>query len=117
MFELTVSHNNEISFEGPKSCYLSHIVYGTICNFQFDYLRDSLDNSGVLNGRQISKNWAILDEIDSLVLDRGGNIAKISEKFPGMDGLKVTYLKIWNEFLKQKKILLEKIDNEGNNQK
>ncbi len=38
---ITVSHNNpETSYEGgPRKCYSSDIVYGTITSFQFDYLR------------------------------------------------------------------------------
>jgi len=31
-----------------------------------------------MKGRKIEHNWVILDEIDSLVLDRGGNLTKVS---------------------------------------
>jgi hypothetical protein len=30
-----------------------------------------------------SKNWLMLDEIDSLLIDQGSNLAKLSGPFPG----------------------------------
>ena len=43
MFNLTVKDNGDSGFEDfkYKDCYSRDIVYGSIENFQFDFLRDS----------------------------------------------------------------------------
>ncbi|NDE68283.1 preprotein translocase subunit SecA, partial [bacterium] len=48
--------------------YMADITYGTNNEFGFDYLRDNLEyNSG--NIRQRDFNYAIVDEIDSILID------------------------------------------------
>jgi hypothetical protein len=37
----------------------------------------------------------VLDEVDSLIIDEGSNIAKLSGPFPGMESLRYVYLNIW----------------------
>lgn len=55
--------------------------------------------------------WVLLDEVDSIVVDNGGNIAKMAENFPGMDYLRYIYIKMWIELDKAEKQVLT--DNEG----
>lgn len=43
----------------PRECYKSNIVYGSITNFQFDYLTDDFEERGTRVGRQYG--WVILD--------------------------------------------------------
>jgi preprotein translocase subunit SecA len=53
-------------------------------SFQFDYLRHNFERTGIMGERKPENNWVILDEVDSLVIDQGGNIAKLSNPFAGM---------------------------------
>jgi hypothetical protein len=55
--------------------------------------------------------WVLLDEVDSIVVDNGGNIAKMAENFPGMDYLRYIYIKMWIELDKAEKQVLT--ENEG----
>jgi preprotein translocase subunit SecA len=56
------------SFEEKKSAYEADITYGTNNEFGFDYLRDNMAftaNERVQQGR----NFAIVDEVDSILID------------------------------------------------
>ena len=56
------------SFEDKKAAYESDITYGTNNEFGFDYLRDNMAftaNERVQQGR----NFAIVDEVDSILID------------------------------------------------
>ena len=94
---ITVAHNNpeEGYTQGPGACYARDIVYGSINNFQFDWLRDSFERLETMKGVDFNNVWAMLDEIDSLLIDQGGNIAKLSGPFPGMESLRYVYINIW----------------------
>lgn len=50
---------------------------------------------GTMNQRNILKSWIVLDEVDNLIIDEGENIAKLSTPFPGMEGLRYSYLNLW----------------------
>lgn len=100
---LTVTTNNlteaETSCElKARACYKYDVVYGTISNFQYDYLRDTFEGYGARGGRPFGS--VILDEVDNLVIDNGSYIAKLAGPFPGMEALKYIYLKIWQELIK-----------------
>ncbi|WP_341757413.1 helicase-related protein [Candidatus Tisiphia endosymbiont of Ditula angustiorana] len=84
--------------EEPKICYRADIVYGSISNFQFDYLKDSFLGYGTLAGREFGT--VILDEVDSMLVDNGRHIAKLANPFPGMESLRYVYIKIWHELHK-----------------
>lgn len=94
MLNISVDHNNAQS-NSLKECYNKNIVCGTISNFQFDYLKHEFERNNVMGERKVEKNWVILDEVDSLVVDQGSNIAKLSGPFPGMENLRFVYLNIW----------------------
>jgi preprotein translocase subunit SecA len=54
--------------EAKKSAYMSDIIYGTNNEFGFDYLRDNM--AFALEDRQQSAlNFAIVDEVDSILID------------------------------------------------
>lgn len=56
------------SFEEKKNAYLSDITYGTNNEFGFDYLRDNMAFS-LDNRVQRALNFAIIDEVDSILID------------------------------------------------
>lgn len=51
-----------------QQAYLADIVYGTNSEFGFDYLRDNIEYD-VRNLRQRGHHFAIVDEIDSILID------------------------------------------------
>jgi len=62
-----VTHTGQ-SFEEKKAAYEADITYGTNNEFGFDYLRDNMAftaNERVQQGR----NFAIVDEVDSILID------------------------------------------------
>ncbi|XP_044261297.1 protein translocase subunit SecA-like isoform X2 [Tribolium madens] len=96
VFNLTVSTNNPAEGEGNfKIGYSADVLYGTISNFQFDYLKDSFEGFNIRNGRKFGQ--VILDEVDSMLVDNGGHIAKLASPFPGMECLRYIYINIWEQ--------------------
>ena len=97
LFNLKVDTNNTAKddnyVDGPKGCYGTDILYGCISNFQFDYLRDNFERLKTRGKRKFGT--VILDEVDNMLIDNGGHIAKLSGPLPGMENLKYTYIKIW----------------------
>ena len=60
-----------VSGQGPeskRSAYACDIVYGTNNEYGFDYLRDNMA-FGVEDRVQRSRNFAIVDEVDSILID------------------------------------------------
>ena len=54
--------------ESKRSAYACDIVYGTNNEYGFDYLRDNMA-FGVEDRVQRSRNFAIVDEVDSILID------------------------------------------------
>ncbi|EFA09123.1 uncharacterized protein LOC103314809 [Tribolium castaneum] len=97
VFNLTVSTNNPGGGDF-KLGYSADVLYGTISNFQFDYLKDSFEGYNIRNGRKFGQ--VILDEVDSMLVDNGGHIAKLASPFPGMECLRYIYINIWEQLQK-----------------
>ncbi|RMZ94555.1 pre translocase subunit, partial [Brachionus plicatilis] len=97
LLAISVSHNIDLnkSEKGTKTCYHSQVVYGSMANFQFDWLRHNAKQQGTMGSTDYDKTWVILDEIDSLIIDQGSHIARLSQQFPGMDCLRYVYINIW----------------------
>ena len=62
----TIIHG--LSPEERKEAYNSDITYGTNNEFGFDYLRDNMATS-LQNRVQRELNYAIVDEVDSILID------------------------------------------------
>jgi preprotein translocase subunit SecA len=59
---------SNLSFQKKKKAYSSDITYGTNNEFCFDYLRDNMVVS-VKNQVQRKLNYALIDEVDSILID------------------------------------------------
>lgn len=96
MFKLTVSYNKTLEgFQGrEKECYKNDIVYGSVGNFQADYLRDEYHDKQTLAGR--IRQTVIVDEVDSMLIDSGGHMVKLSSPIAGMEYLEILLFKIWH---------------------
>ena len=60
--------NDYEDFERKRQAYLCDITYGTNNEFGFDYLRDNMANA-VEQRVQRPYNYAIIDEVDSILID------------------------------------------------
>ncbi|CAF1257950.1 unnamed protein product [Rotaria sp. Silwood1] len=137
MFNLQCSDNSDktIYWTGPKSCYKSEIVYGEVAQFQFDTLRTEYSQLNTLGNRKFEV--AIVDEVDSMLIDDSSKIARLATIIPGIDQLQLIYYTIWYRLIylqdrmleinnkiylfhgkisfEQEKIILEYIDEQQGN--
>ncbi|MBS4195738.1 preprotein translocase subunit SecA [Lederbergia citri] len=77
---LTISLNvSDLSPEEKQAAYSSDIIYGTGSEFGFDYLRDNMEFN-IKNKVQRGHNFAIIDEIDSILIDEARTPLIIANK-------------------------------------
>ncbi|XP_035893458.1 uncharacterized protein LOC118503851 isoform X2 [Anopheles stephensi] len=94
LFGIAVSHNCSANIEQRKDAYSMHqVVYGDLANFQRDYLLDRFYGKNILGDRDFAN--VIVDEVDSMLLDKGNNMLYLSHDIPGMDKLESVYIFIW----------------------
>jgi preprotein translocase subunit SecA len=80
---LTVGYlQNEMSPEERKKVYSCDITYGTNNEFGFDYLRDNMKLSGEYQVQRVH-HYAIVDEVDSVLIDEARTPLIISGPVPG----------------------------------
>ncbi|WP_341755625.1 hypothetical protein [Candidatus Tisiphia endosymbiont of Ptychoptera albimana] len=103
MFKLTVKDNSDNSCANPKEkdCYTKNIVYGSVENFQFDLLRDMHSGLDIRKGRPFG--IVIIDEVDSMLIDEGSKIAKLSSPLPQMEYLEHLLSLTWQHLEKIEK--------------
>ncbi|MGV0977556.1 preprotein translocase subunit SecA [Empedobacter falsenii] len=76
--------NHQPNSPGRRDAYASDIVYGTNNEFGFDYLRDNMANTpDALVQREL--NFAIVDEVDSVLIDDARTPLIISGPVPQGD--------------------------------
>ncbi len=110
--------------EGRKKAYASDITYGTNNEFGFDYLRDNMAHTS-LDLVQKKHNYAIVDEVDSVLIDDARTPLIISGPVPKGDIHEFDELKpkISSIVQKQKQLLTQvlskakKLISEGNKEK
>ncbi|CAF3770075.1 unnamed protein product, partial [Rotaria sp. Silwood1] len=93
MLNLTVGENSGMS--STKPCYTNDIVYGSVNDFQFDILKDEYSLLGTRCQRKF--DIAIVDEVDSMLIDDNSKICRLSSKIPAIDELKVVLTVLWQE--------------------
>ena len=84
--------NHQPNSEGRKKAYNSDITYGTNNEFGFDYLRDNMAHSPD-DLVQRKHNYAIVDEVDSVLIDDARTPLIISGPVPEGDRHEFTELK------------------------
>lgn len=86
---------------GKRDAYHADITYGTNNQFGFDYLRDNIEHSE--NGlRQREFNFAIVDEVDSILIDEARTPLIISAPTGDSGSLYVTFANIAKSLEKEK---------------
>lgn len=79
-----------------REAYAADITYGTNNEFGFDYLRDNIEYD-VQNLRQREFNYAIVDEIDSILIDEARTPLIISAPTIDSENLYATFADIANK--------------------
>jgi preprotein translocase subunit SecA len=88
IFGLSCSHNIEqAKNKGAKECYKANIVYGDSLHFQSDLIRDQHKLQGTRGARDFTNSVALIDEVDSMLIDESGKIAKLASPSPSMEYL------------------------------
>ncbi|XP_076226110.1 uncharacterized protein LOC116426667 isoform X1 [Nomia melanderi] len=94
MFGINVSHNCSEDIETRKEVYSTNqIIYGDLSNFQRDYLLDRFYGKNILGNHNFVN--VIVDEVDSMLLDKGNNMLYLSHDLAGLDKLESVYIYIW----------------------
>jgi preprotein translocase subunit SecA len=88
----------KVKYEFLRPCnrpqaYAADITYGTNSQFGFDYLRDNLEKS-IAGLRQRDFNYAIVDEVDSILIDEARTPLIIAIPFADSDDFYTTFSKI-----------------------
>ncbi len=107
IFGLSCADNNDKSvyIKGAKDCYKKDIVYGEVAQFQFDSLRDEYSLLGTLANRKCEV--AIVDEVDSMLIDDSCKIARLSSTIAGLDQLQPIYHYLWQRLITMQKKFVE----------
>nr|XP_033339981.1 uncharacterized protein LOC117228373 [Megalopta genalis] len=94
LFNVNVSHNCSEDIEERKKAYSGNqVVYGDLSNFQRDYLLDKFYGRNILGDRNFEN--VIVDEVDSMLLDKGNNVLYLSHDLADFDKLESVYVYIW----------------------
>ncbi|EFN87608.1 Protein translocase subunit secA [Harpegnathos saltator] len=94
LFSVSVSHNWDNDVENRKEVYsCKNVVYGELSGFQRDYLLDRFYGKNILADRSFEN--VIMDEVDSMLLDKGNNMLYLSHDLPCLDKLESVYVYIW----------------------
>lgn len=93
-FQITVGHNCQAKVEERREVYSKNrVIYGEVAGFQRDYLLDRFYDKNILGDRKLDN--VIVDEVDSMLLDKGNNMLYLSHEICGLDKLQSLYIFIW----------------------
>lgn len=99
LFGLTVDNNCDTqaveNIEQRKIRYARPIVYGDLGSFQRDKLLTDCFKENILNGRNEENTILVVDEVDSLILDKGDNTLYLGHDIPDFRHLLPIYIHIW----------------------
>lgn len=92
-FGFTVGHNCDEDNDTRKQSYRKTIVYGDTSTFERDYLLDIFHRTNIRGDRPY--DVAVIDEVDSIFLDKGDQMLFLSSAIPGMNHLELLFIYIW----------------------
>ncbi|XP_045920018.1 protein translocase subunit SecA-like [Micropterus dolomieu] len=98
---ISVDCNTNKQDKELKKCYECQVVYGTVEEFAGDWLRHHFQRKDIFGQRKFQ--CAIVDEVDSLMLDKGLHVVYISSDMPVLQHLNPLLAFIWataNQFSK-----------------
>ncbi|CAK6975550.1 protein translocase subunit SecA 2-like [Scomber scombrus] len=91
--KISVNCNTNKQVTYLKKCYECQVVYGTVEQFDGDWLRHHFQREDIFGQRKFQ--CAIVDEVDSLMLDKGHHVVYISSDMPALQHLNPLLACIW----------------------
>ncbi|XP_060887638.1 protein translocase subunit SecA-like [Labrus mixtus] len=88
--------------EALKKCFECQVVYGTVEDFAGDWLRHNFQRKDIFGQRKFE--CAIVDEVDSLMLDKGLHVVYLSSEMPALQHLRPLLAFIWTTVNRYSKI-------------
>ena len=85
-----------------QQAYNSHIVYGEVGSFQRDVLTEENNPGGTnFSARYLNseRNCLLVDEVDSMFLDKGRHMLYLSHESPALKHLESLFVTIWCSIL------------------
>ncbi|XP_031160231.1 protein translocase subunit SecA-like [Sander lucioperca] len=102
ILKISVSCNINKQDKDSKECYKCQVVYGTVEEFAGDWLRHHFHRMNIFGQRTFQ--CAIVDEVDSLMLDKGHHVVYLSSDMPALQHLNPLLALIWSTVNKYTKI-------------
>ncbi|MEQ2206689.1 hypothetical protein XENOCAPTIV_001759, partial [Xenoophorus captivus] len=93
VLKISVDCNINKQDKDSKKCYESQIVYGTVEQFAGDWLKHHVLRRDIFGQRTFQ--CAIVDEVDSLMLDKGHHVVYLSSDMPALQHLNPLLALIW----------------------
>ncbi|KAM9424386.1 uncharacterized protein KZ484_001109 [Pholidichthys leucotaenia] len=91
--KISVACNANKFDENLKKCYECQVVYGTAEQFAGDWLKQRFQRMDVFGQRKFQ--CAIVDEVDSLMLDKGNHAVYLGSNMPALQHLNPLLAFIW----------------------
>ncbi|XP_026209329.1 protein translocase subunit SecA-like [Anabas testudineus] len=91
--KISVDCNANKQDQDLKKCYECQVVYGTVEEFAGDWLRQHFHRKDIFGKRKLQ--CAIVDEVDSLMLDKGLHVVYLSSDVPALKHLNPLLALIW----------------------
>lgn len=99
------AHNCHHESDDRKKAYTSPIVYGDVASFQGDRLESEFSSSrkNIVGDRytDMSKCYLVVDEVDSMCLDKAKDVLYLSHSIDGLKWLETVFIYIWVSVLKE----------------
>ncbi|XP_025758605.1 uncharacterized protein LOC112843799 [Oreochromis niloticus] len=90
---ITADYNCNRPDEELKKCYECQVVYGTAEDFAGDWLWHHFHRMDILGQRKFQ--CTVVDEVDSLMLDKGHHVVYLSSNMPALQHLNPLLACIW----------------------
>lgn len=101
-FNISVGHVTMTRVEERKIEYQKTVVYGTVADFQRDYLIEKVFNHNIRSySRKVGNTSIIVDEVDSMLLDKGNSVLYLSQTPAGLDTLEHIFAFIWRSVARE----------------
>ncbi|KAF3697752.1 hypothetical protein EXN66_Car013432 [Channa argus] len=100
--KISVGCNTNKQESQLKVCYRCQVVYGTVEQFAGDWLHQHFLRKEIFGQRKF--HCAIVDEVDSLMLDKGCHVVYIGSDTPALQHLNPLLASIWATVNQYKKI-------------
>ncbi|KAM9836611.1 uncharacterized protein ACBR49_019055 [Aulostomus maculatus] len=91
--KISASCNTNKAETDLKKCYESQVVYGTVEQFTGDWLKQHFHRMDIFGPRKFQ--CAIVDEVDSLMLDKGHHVVYLGSDMPALHHLNPLLALVW----------------------